>query len=100
MKSILRHRYRGPRKGRGRAPRSRGRSSPFIRSLFCAPIRSFYTPVDIFDPLGVGEGYDLFILLKSSLVIRPSGGGVKLFEPRRLGEFEAEIEGLWRLLGG
>ena len=31
-------------------------------------------PVPVVEP--VGDGYDLFILLKSSLVIRPSGGGV------------------------
>lgn len=45
-------------------------------------------------PLPGGAGYDLFILLKSSRVILPSGGGVFVaFEPR-LGEFEAEIDGL------
>ena len=48
-------------------------------------------PVPAVEP--VGDGYDLFILLKSSRVIRPSGGGVQLLDPR-LGEFEAEIDGL------
>lgn len=40
--------------------------------------------------LDVGLGYDLFILLKSSLVIRPSGGGVCVLDWPLLGEFEAE----------
>ena len=41
-----------------------------------------------------GFGYDLFIRLRSSLVIRPSGGGVwveGLATLEILGEFEAEI---------
>ena len=46
-----------------------------------------------------GDGYDLFMRRKSSLVIRPSGGGVKLLEPRR-GELEADM-GLRKLeVGG
>ena len=51
----------------------------------------------------VGDGYDLFILRKSSRVMRPSGVripvGVWLLYPS-LGEFEAEIDGLPRLDGG
>ena len=39
-------------------------------------------------------GYDLFIRLRSSLVIRPSGGTGEWFDdppPDLLGEFEAEV---------
>lgn len=62
----------------------------------------FVTPGFFFSTMGFLEfelaGYDLFMRLKSSLVIRPSGGGVKLFEPL-LGEFEAELGSLLKFEG-